>query len=106
MPGQPLPDNGVFGAEGGSFRFEQSGYYLAGITHHVISFIDKGRVDNIRPGQIYSIYTQQTLGRRKIPLKPVEIGTVVVLRTEETTSTVYVTKALDKIEPGEKIRTP
>jgi hypothetical protein len=73
---------------------------------YVIGFIDKGAVDNIRPGQIYSIYTQNMVGQQNTPAKPVEIGTCIVLRTEETTSTIYVTKALDKIEPGEKIRTP
>lgn len=76
------------------------------IGDHVVGFIDKGRVDNIRPGQIYSIYSQKSIGQRRIPAKPVEIGTCIVLRTEETTSTIYVTRALDMIEPGEKIRTP
>jgi LysM repeat protein len=112
MPGEPLMNYEAFspsidvtqstpGIEGTILASEEQTNL---ISDHVISFIDKGRVDNIRPGQIYSVYTQQTMGR--IQLKPVEIGTVVVLRTEETTSTVYVTKALDKIEPGEKIRTP
>lgn len=73
---------------------------------HTVGFIDKGAVDNVRPGQIYSIYAQNTVGREKIQAKPVEIGTFIVLRTEETTSTIYVTKALDKIEPGERIHTP
>lgn len=76
------------------------------IGDHVIGFIDKGLVDNIRPGQIYSIYIQNRVGRQRVAAKPVEIGTCIVLRTEETTSTIYVTKALDRIEPGERIRTP
>ncbi len=76
------------------------------IGDHVVGFIDKGEVDNIRPGQVYSIYTQNSVGRQRVAAKPVEIGTCIVLRTEETTSTVYITKALDQIEPGEKIRTP
>ena len=114
LPGEPLMNYEAFspnidvtestpGIEGTILAAEEQSKL---ISDHVISFIDKGRVDNIRPGQIYSIYLQKTMGKRRIPLKPVEIGTVIVLRTEETTSTVYVTKALDKIEPGEKIRTP
>jgi hypothetical protein len=73
---------------------------------HVIGFIDKGRVDNIRPGQVYSIYAQNRVGKQRVAAKPVEIGNCIVLRAEETTSTIYITKALDRIEPGEKIRTP
>jgi hypothetical protein len=73
---------------------------------HIIGFIDKGRVDNIRPGQIYSIYTSNRVGRQRVETKPVEIGNCIVLRAEETTSTIYITKALGQIEPGEKIRTP
>jgi LysM repeat protein len=76
------------------------------IGDHVIGFMDKGLVDNIRPGQIYSIYAQNRVGRQRVAAKPVEIGSCIVLRTEETTSTIYITKALEKIEPGERIRTP
>jgi LysM repeat protein len=76
------------------------------IGDHVVGFIDKGLVDNISPGQIYSIYSQNRVGRQRVAAKPVEIGSCIVLRAEQTTSTIYVTKALDKIEPGEKIRTP
>jgi LysM repeat protein len=76
------------------------------IGDHVVGFIDKGLADNIRPGQIYSIYDQNSVGRQRVAAKPVEIGTCIVLRAEQTTSTIYVTKALDRIEPGERIRTP
>ncbi len=73
---------------------------------HVIGFIDKGLVDNIRPGQLYTIYSETRVGSQNVLAKPIEIGTCIVLRTEETTSTIYITRALDRIEPGEKIRTP
>lgn len=76
------------------------------IGDHVIGFMDKGLVDNIRPGQIYSIYSQKSVGLQRVAAKPVEIGTCIVIRTEETTSTIYITKALDRIQPGERIRTP
>lgn len=91
------------GVEGTIIAAEEQSRLLG---DHVVGFMDKGRVDNIRPGQIYSIYKQQSVGRQHIPAKPVEIGTCIVLRAEETTSTIYVTNALDQIEPGEKIRTP
>lgn len=91
------------GVEGTIIAAEEQSKMLG---DYVIGFMDKGRVDNIHPGQIYSIYKQHSVGRQRIPAKPVEIGTCIVLRTEETTSTIYITKALDQIKPGEKIRTP
>jgi LysM domain len=76
-----------------------------------LAFIDKGRSDNIDVGQQYSIYnTQKTvLGKREIETKqlpPVDIGTLLVLHTEQTTSTVIITKAVKNIAPGERFRTP
>ena len=76
-----------------------------------LAFIDKGRSDNIDVGQQYSIYnTQKTvLGKSEIETKqlpPVDIGTLLVLHTEQTTSTVIITKAVKNIAPGERFRTP
>jgi hypothetical protein len=76
-----------------------------------LAFIDKGRADNIEVGQQYSIYnTQKTvLEKDEIETKqlpPVDIGTLLVLHTEQTTSTVIITKAVKNISPGEKFRTP
>ena len=75
----------------------------------VVAFLDKGEVDNIRPGQAYNICKQETvIGTDKEPLTlaPVKIGSIIVLRAEKTTSTVYVTEADGKIQPGELVLTP
>jgi hypothetical protein len=75
----------------------------------VVAFIDNGEDNDIRPGQEYSIYYQETAkgaDGTSITLAPVDVGSLIVLRTEKTTSTVYITDVLGKITPGQKIRTP
>jgi len=75
----------------------------------MVAFIDKGEDDQIRPGQIYSICYQETYegsDGESITLAPVNIGALIVLRTEKTTSTVYVSEAKSKIQPGQLILTP
>jgi hypothetical protein len=75
----------------------------------VVAFIDKGEVDNLRPGQEYNICKQETVkgpDKELLTLAPVKIGSIIVLRTEKTTSTVFVTKAKGKIQPGELVLTP
>jgi len=75
-----------------------------------IAFIDKGSDDQIVPGQIYVIYYQETVptgvGKEKVTLNPVDIGSLLVLRTEKNTSTVVVTSSSRKITAGQPIRTP
>ena len=79
------------------------------IGSDVVAFIDKGEDSNIRPGQQYTIYYQETdkgADGMPITLAPVDVGSLIVLRTEKTTSTVFITSALGKITPGQKFRTP
>ena len=81
------------------------------IGEQVIAFIDKGEQDSILPGQIYSIFEQETamLGsanKEAVLLKPVELGSLIVLHTELTTSTVLIIDAKRKITPNTRIRTP
>jgi hypothetical protein len=78
---------------------------------YTLAFIDKGRADHIEIGQQYSIYSQQRLdagkyqtGSQKLP--PVDVGTFLVLHTEQTTSTVIITNAVNNIPAGERFRTP
>lgn len=78
---------------------------------YTLAFIDKGRVDNIEVGQQYSIYGQQKLvlensGISARQLPPVDFGTLLVLHTEQTTSTVVITSAAKTISAGERFRTP
>jgi hypothetical protein len=73
-------------------------------------FIDKGEIDGVKPGQIYNIYYQDSerIGSNKklTQLKPVSIGSLLVLHTEKTTATVAVTKVSRNIKPGSLITTP
>jgi LysM repeat protein len=91
-------------------RFITSENHTELIGELVIAFIDKGEADNILPGQMYNVYYQETApvgpGGKNIELKPVDIGAVIVLRTEQNTATVLVTDAQRKITPLSLIRTP
>jgi len=73
-------------------------------------FIDKGEKDGVKPGQIYHIYYQDSerIGWRKklTQLRPVAIGSLLVLHTEKTTATVAITKVSRNIKPGSLITTP
>ena len=79
------------------------------IGSNFTAFIDKGKRDNIHEGQQYTIVYQETkkgVNGKTIKLAPVDLGSFIVLHTEETTSTVYVTQAFGKIEPGQPFITP
>ena len=80
------------------------------IGEQMIAFIDKGNGDNVFPGQIYNIYYQETAplgpGGKDLALKPVDVGTVLVLRTEQNTATVLVTESKGRITAQNLIRTP
>lgn len=81
------------------------------IGDHAVSFINKGIQDKVEPGQIYSIYYQETgritpKSRKTITISPVDFGSLLVLHSEETTATVLITKTNKDIKPGDKIRTP
>ena len=79
------------------------------IGEGVVAFMDKGEVDNIHPGQEYNICYQETVknpDNESLALAPVIVGSLIVLRTEETTSTIFVTNAKGKIGPGQIVLTP
>lgn len=93
------------------------GMIIAGEEHSdlsgefMVAFIDKGAADNIQVGQQYNVYSQQKrvltgdeISNKQLP--PVDFGTVLVLHTEETTSTVVITDSRAEIHPGERFRTP
>jgi len=77
----------------------------------ITAFIDKGEDDGVKPGQHYSLFYQEKssmvpVSRKKIPLDAVIFGRLIVLHTEKTTSTVYITATNRHITPGSKICTP
>ena len=82
------------------------------IGDHVTAFINKGENDGVFPGQRYSIFYQASdrinpsAYRKSRLLNQVAFGEVVVLHTEDTTATVYVTKTDRNITPGNRISTP
>ena len=81
------------------------------IGDRTTAFINKGEDDGIKPGQYYSIFYQDKssivqASRKKIPLDVVIFGKLIVLHTEKTTSTVYITATDRQVDPGSKICTP
>jgi hypothetical protein len=85
--------------------------HVNNIGDETIAFIDKGSEDGVTPGQSYSIYYQERdkNGREikeNILLSPVVYGTLLVLTTEQTTSTVLITRTEKSIQPGAAICSP
>ncbi len=75
------------------------------------AFIDKGKTDNIQEGQIYNIFYQEKddvemKGKKSVILTPVEYGRLIVLLTEQETSTVLVTQTNQAAAPGSLVHTP
>jgi len=76
-----------------------------------IAFIDKGSQDDVKLGQQYSIYYQEkqrlnTKSKEDVLLSQIVYGTLLVLHTEQTTSTVLITRSDQSINPGAKICSP
>jgi hypothetical protein len=81
------------------------------IGDHTVAFIDKGDQDGVKIGQSYSIYYQEKeklnkKSRGEVLLTPVIYGSLLVLHTEPTTSTVLITRSDRSIDPGAKIFSP
>jgi hypothetical protein len=94
------------GIEGSIIATEDHGDLVGS---NITAFIDKGEEDNILPGQEYNIVYQETETAddgTKITLAPVNVGSLLVLHTEKTTSTVFIISAVEKITPGFKVQTP
>jgi LysM domain-containing protein len=87
---------------------EEQGKIIGDLT---LVFIDKGKLDNIREGQVYSIFYQEKEdldvgGKKSVILDPVDFGQLIVLHTEQETSTVLITQLDQTAYPGTFIRTP
>jgi len=79
------------------------------IGDNTVAFIDIGETDGVKPGQFYSIFYQEKKNispdaKEETYLDPVDFGKVFVLYTEQTTSSVLVTKSDKSINIGAKIR--
>ncbi|HUV49434.1 MAG TPA: LysM domain-containing protein [Anaerolineae bacterium] len=76
-----------------------------------IAFIDRGSQEGVMPGQYYSIYYQEKKrldpkSKKYTLLSVVDFGTLFVLRTEQNTATVLITRSDKSITPGAKICSP
>lgn len=81
------------------------------IGDNVMAFIDRGEKHGVKPGQKYSIFYQESgrldqNSKTRDMLDAVDYGELVVVHTENSTSTVFITKAQSNIAPGAMIRTP
>jgi hypothetical protein len=75
------------------------------IGENAIIFIDKGEKDGVLPGQEYAIFLQESARPnpddiRQVDLTPLHIGSLMVLHTEDATSTVLVTNSKQQILSG------
>jgi hypothetical protein len=76
-----------------------------------IAFIDKGRSEGVETGQLYWIFKQETYrinpdDKGEVTLTPVVLGELLVLHTENSTSTVMITDSRRAIQAGARIVTP
>ena len=81
------------------------------IGDNTVAFIDKGHIDGVKSGQRYSIFYQEKKRldpntKGDVYLTPVDFGKLLVLHTEETTSTVLITSSEKSIYPGADIHFP
>ncbi|RJP87652.1 MAG: LysM domain-containing protein [Desulfobacteraceae bacterium] len=79
------------------------------IGERKILFIDKGKNDGVEPGQVYSIFLEESVRPNPEKFKEVdlfiEIGSLIVLHTEPTTSTVWVINSKEQITAGNLVKT-
>jgi len=76
-----------------------------------VAFINKGKDAGVEPGQFYWIFKQEKYrlnpnDEKEVTLTPVLLGELLVLRTENTTSTVMITDSRRAITAGDRIISP
>lgn len=81
------------------------------IGGNTVAFINKGQEDGVEQGQSYSIYYQEKekIGQKQkqdLLLTPVVYGTLLVLHTEPTTSTVLITSSERTVPLDATFRSP
>lgn len=79
------------------------------IGEHAIAFINKGEQDGVALGQRYRVFNQEKVklnskDSKSTLLPPVDVGTIVVLHTEQNTATVLVIGNHIEFAPGAKFR--
>jgi hypothetical protein len=76
-----------------------------------IAFINKGKEDGVKPGQLYWIFQQERYrinpkNKNEVTLTPVLFGELLVLHTEDTTATVMITNSRKAIHAASRIISP
>ena len=76
-----------------------------------VAFINKGKNAGVEPGQFYWIFKQEKYllnpkDENAVTLTPVLLGELLVLHTENTTSTVMITDSRRAITAGDRIISP
>lgn len=94
--------------EGLEGRIIHSEEHQAMFGESAIAFINIGKEAGVSPGQLYWVFKQEQFhinpkDKRAVTLTPVLLGELLVLRTEDTTSTVMVTDSRKAIHPGDRI---
>ena len=70
---------------------------------HDVAFINLGKKDGVAPGQFFSIYYREKTKDGSL-LDAQVYGELMVLHTEDTTSTVIITQSDDSISSGAKVK--
>jgi hypothetical protein len=92
-------------------KFIKAEEHLNFFAESHVAFINQGRRHGIKPGQIYSIYLadEHNFGSASSPQTitiPVDHGELIVLHTEDETSTVLITDSKKESFAGTRVRTP
>jgi len=88
------------GIEGYLLKCEEGKIYFG---EGDVAFIDRGRLDNIKVGQIYTVYTEKAYPEASVRAR---LGSLLVLHTEKHTSTVLIVQSRESLRAGVKIGTP
>ncbi len=88
------------GIEGQIIDTEEKNRLLAANN---IVFINKGKIDGMKPGQEYSVYELKIADGVRVNI---DFGSLLILHVEETASTALITYSEHSMHPGEKFRTP
>jgi hypothetical protein len=75
------------------------------IGDHVTAFINRGRKDGVKVGQVYPVFYRENAlldpnSLERTPLQTVTYGQLVVVHVEENNATVYITQASQAIQAG------
>ncbi|HHL39354.1 MAG TPA: LysM domain-containing protein [Deltaproteobacteria bacterium] len=99
-------------AEGGVTGYVVASYGGIGeMSHGDLVFLDKGRLDGLDAGNVLTVFRASEKARDPsgvhgtMTLPPRELGSIIVVRTAEKTSTGLITRSLQPIHRGDLVTT-